>query len=86
MTARSSGSPIEQDEPHRHLGEEFLGRQDVSLREDHLAQGVVLREPREDELLKAHGGDGPMSAGAALACNLLDACVHLSPSVGEERF
>ena len=82
----SSSFPIEQDEPHRHLCEEFFQRQDVLLGEDHLAQRVVFREPGEDEPLEALDGDGAIGAAAWFACNLLDAGLDCSASVEEEGF
>src|SRR2546425_13211212 len=78
-TAPSSGFPVEKDEPHRHLREELFERQDVLLGEDYLAQRVVFREPGEDELLEALGGDQPMGAVSSLARDLLDVRLHPPP-------
>jgi len=44
---------------------------------------VIFREPLEYELLEALGGNEPMGAVSSLALSLLDAPVHLGPSVEE---
>src|SRR5467141_3427842 len=71
-TAPSSGFPIEQDEPQRHFCQQFVGRQDIPFRENHLAERMVFREAREDKLLEPLGGDEPMGAASSLAADLCD--------------
>ena len=56
---RSSGLPAEQDEPRFELRDQLFPRQDVSLRQDHLAQRMSFWELPNDEVFEGANGDEP---------------------------
>src|SRR6266849_9320621 len=61
----SSGFPVEKDEPHRHLGQEFVERQDVPFGHDHVAERMAVRELGEDEVLQSPDREGVRDRDAA---------------------